>query len=268
MRLMPMLALATLAVPAIVVAQQQAAPAPAQPRPGYLAPGSFDILKILAPAPTPGTPDYANDRKVFAAMKKWKGTPRWDMATADVPTDTASMLKDFSCSVGIALTPQLAPRTAAVLIKAGNDTNNASVAAKNHYQRLRPFQVDKVPAGDTCQAPDSLNGSYDYPSGHTIKGWTWGQLLSEAVPDRAVEIMARARAYGQSRLVCRVHNASAVDGGVLTASATLAAVHASAAFRDDIAAARVELAALRADPKTPKPEGCEAEAALVAQPIY
>lgn len=261
MRLLPVLAIGALAVPAVVIGQQQ-------PRVGYLAPGSFDILKVLAPAPVKGQPEYANDRAVFAAMKKWKGTPRWDMATADIPTDMASMFKDFSCAVGIAMTPDNAPRTAAVIRKAGNDTNNASVAGKDHYQRLRPYKVDPVPEGDTCQSPKSLNDSFDYPSGHTTWGWTWGQLLAEAVPDRANEILSRARAFGQSCLVCRVHNASAVDGGMMTSAATLAVVRASPAYRDDIAAARVELAALRADPKTLKPERCEIEAALVAQPIF
>lgn len=258
-RLLMVTAAAALLVPAAVIGQA---------RVGYLAPGSFDIVRVLPPAPVKGQPEYANDRAVFAAMKKWVGTPRWDMATRDIPTDMASMFRNFSCAVGVALTPENAPRTAALIRKAGNDTQNSSVAAKDFYKRLRPYKVDPVPAGDTCQTPASLNDSFDYPSGHTTWGWTWGQLLAEAAPDRANEILSRARAYGQSRLVCRVHNASAVDGGFLTSSATLAAVRASPAYRDDIAAARVELAALRADPKTPKPEGCEAEAALVAQPIF
>ena len=80
-------------------------------------------------------------------------------------------------------------------------------------------------------------------------------------------IMARGRAYGESRIVCGVHNATAVEAGRMTSASTLAAVHAQAAFQADLALARAELAALRADPATPRPENCPAEAALVAQPI-
>jgi hypothetical protein len=53
----------------------------------------------------------------------------------------------------------------------------------------------------------------------------------------------------------------------MTSASTLAAVHAQAAFQADLALARAELTALRADPATSKPENCAAEAALVSQPI-
>jgi acid phosphatase (class A) len=53
----------------------------------------------------------------------------------------------------------------------------------------------------------------------------------------------------------------------MTAAATIAAVHAQPAFSIDLAAARAELTALRADPATPKPANCAAEMALIDQPI-
>ena len=245
-----------LLVPAAVIGQTQL---------GYLPAGAIDVIKILPPPPAKGDATYSRDRAAFKQTRKWIGTPRWDMATADVRTDMASTMKDFSCSVGVALTPENAPRIATVMRKTGIDERAQSVAAKNAFARLRPYQIDK---GKTCQNPEELKDSFDYPSGHTIWGWTWGQLLAEMAPDRATQVLARARSFGESRIVCGVHNVSAVDAGRLASSATLAAIHAQPAFRDDIAAARVELAALRDDPKSPKPEGCDAEAALVATPIY
>ncbi len=92
--------------------------------------------------------------------------------------------------------------------------------------------------------------------------------MAELAPDRATPVLARARAYGESRLVCGVHNQSAVVGGQITAASTLAAVHAVPAFQADLAAAREELARVRSDPATPRPQGCAAEGALVAQSIY
>ena len=48
-------------------------------------------------------------------------------------------------------------------------------------------------------------------------------ILAELEPDRASDILVRARAYGESRVVCGVHNASAVEGGRIIAAAMVAA---------------------------------------------
>lgn len=245
------------ALPQIVIGAQQA-------RSGYLPSGVLDIIQVLSPAPQKGDARYEEDRAVFKATRHWLGTPRGDLATRDVQTKPAAMAADFSCALDVVLTPQNAPLTMAVIAKAGVDTGSQSGAAKNFFKRLRPYQIDE---GATCQPPKELEGSYDYPSGHTTWGWTWALLLTELAPDRATPIMARGRAYGESRLVCGVHNASAVEAGRTTASATLAAVHAQQAFLDDMAKARAELTALRSDPARAKPQGCAAEAELVALPI-
>lgn len=244
------------AVPALLYGQQ--------PRAGYLPSGTIDITHVLPPAPQKGDARYAADRAIFKATRHWLGTPRGELATRDVNTGVPYMLSAFSCSVGVTLTEQNAPATVKLIRKTGIDTQSQSGAAKDYFKRLRPFQIDK---GATCQAPEELKGSFDYPSGHTTWAWTWASLLSELVPDRATMIMARGRAYGESRIVCGVHNATAVEAGRMTSASTLAAVHAQAAFQADLALARAEMTALRADPATPKPENCAAEAALVSQPI-
>ncbi|RTL22546.1 MAG: phosphatase PAP2 family protein, partial [Sphingomonadaceae bacterium] len=66
---------------------------------------------------------------------------------------------------------------------------------------------------------------------------------------------------------CGAHNESAVEGGMLSASATMALVRTKPAFQQDLAAARAEIDRLRADPATPRPQGCAAEEALVAQRV-
>ena len=243
------------------------APAFAQtkaPQP-YLAPGSLDILQSLAPAPVKGDARYAADRKIFKQTRKLVGTPRYALATHDVDYTLPTMMGNFSCAAGIVLSPTTAPKLALVMARAGRDTQVTSGTGKDFYKRLRPFQIDK---GKTCQPGDELKGSFDYPSGHTTWGWTWGTLLSELLPDRATAIESRARAYGESRIICGVHNASAVEAGRNTATATLAVVHASPEFQADLAAARAELAALKATAAPPDPAACGAEAALTSQRPY
>jgi hypothetical protein len=42
-------------------------------------------------------------------------------------------------------------------------------------------------------------------------------LLARLVPDRAGDVLARGRNFAESRVVCGVHNLSAVGSGLLTA---------------------------------------------------
>lgn len=174
------------------------------------------------------------------------------------------MMRDYSCAVGISLAPEIAPRTAALVRRAAFYTARGTGIAKDFYKRERPFRYD---SGPTCQQQQELAGSYDYPFGHTTLGWTWAMLLTKLVPDRATPILARGRAFGESRIVCGVHNLSAVEAGRLSATVTLAAVEQTSDFQTDLAAAKTEIAGLRADPATPRPDAsqCRQEAQLVAQ---
>ncbi|OMJ31769.1 phosphatidic acid phosphatase [Sphingomonas sp. Sph1(2015)] len=244
----------------------------AQPREGdepshYLPATGFDLLAVLPPAPRPDDARGKADRAIFRQTRRFVGSPRWTMATNDVKLGEADMARDFSCALGIALTPQNAPATMRLIDGAGSDTARGSGIAKNHYKRQRPYLIDR---GPTCQPASELKGSYDYPSGHTTAGWTWAMLLAEIAPDRAESILARGRAFGESRIVCGVHNASAVEAGRLSATVTLTAVSQNPAFQHDLAAARAEVDALRRNPATPRPDPalCQREAALVAQPIF
>ncbi len=222
---------------------------------------------ILPPQPTPGTDRYAADRAIFKATRTLEGTPRWALAQNDNQLTTADLEKDFSCALGARVTPANAPKLSLLLTRAARDSKRVMDDAKAAFTRDRPFKIDP---GNICIAhTDSLDNSYDYPSGHTTLSWMVGLILSELAPDRATEILTRARAYGESRVVCGVHNASAIEAGRTTGAATAAAVNGSAAFRADLDAARAELAALRANPANAVDAGqCKAEANLIAKTPY
>jgi acid phosphatase (class A) len=92
-------------------------------------------------------------------------------------------------------------------------------------------------------------------------------MLSQLAPDTAVDLLARARAFGQSRVVCGVHNLSAVEAGWMTATAVFAMQMSSPEFRKDLDAARTEFASLRAAAKA-KPAGCEVESRTLSNNPY
>jgi len=233
--------------------------------PGFLDGGYFDLIDIIPPAPIKDDPRGIADRAIFKLTRKLKGTARWDMAVADVPGDTASMMRDFSCATQVGMTPQKAPKTAALLEKASRDAVRETNQVKDFYRRQRPFLIDE---GEICEPLAGFGpNSFDYPSGHATRGWTWALILGEILHERAAPIMARGRAFGESRIVCGAHNASAIEAGRLAASATLDVVRTERSYQLAVDAARVELIALRKASVPPSAQACAAEEALVSQPI-
>ena len=227
---------------------------------GYLLPGAIDATAVVSPAPKKGDERYQLDRKIFRETRKLRGTPRWALATSDVKLAPTDLMRDFSCAAGKSLTPETAPKLNRLMMRVLVDGQTINEAVKNRYRRLRPFQIDK---GEICQPKSELVTSFDYPSGHTVWGWSWAYVLTQLLPERATPILARGRAYGESRMICGAHNASAVDAGARVAAATVAALNGSAAFRADMDAARTELAAL---PATDARE-CRAETDLIERPF-
>jgi acid phosphatase (class A) len=230
----------------------------------YLTPEDLDTYKILPPAPVPGTTRYETDRTIYLQTRKLEGTPRWDMAKAD--DSIFGIIKGMTCPLGVELTAQNAPKTYMLLNRVGRDVSATTNRPKDIYQRKRPYLIDE---GNICIAKsDALAKSPDYPSGHNTWAWTVGLLLTEIAPDRATPIMSRARAYGESRLVCGVHNLNSVYMGWVNGSMTVAALHGKEAFRKDLEEVRKEVAAVRKAAPAPDAAKCAAEAEIVAQSPY
>jgi acid phosphatase (class A) len=230
---------------------------------GYLTPGTVDLIAVLPAAPVKGDIRYKTDRKVYRALGRQIGSPRWNLALNDVGSSVPEVMKDFSCAAGVTLSPEATPATFKLLANANADTSRENNVAKDHYKRLRPFLIDK---GEICDKAKDIAASYDYPSGHSTRGWTFGLVLAELLPDRATPILVRARSYGESRLICRVHNMTAVEAGRTGATITVSFIRATPAYQADLAAARDELAKARSAP-APATETCSTEQALTAQSV-
>jgi acid phosphatase (class A) len=251
----------TLAVPALILVLTVAGASAAKPGDAsYLTDqGAPDMVRILPPPPPPGGPEDQADKQIFTATRALEGTPRWQLAISDA--DEGAILADLSCAAGVTLSAQATPHLAALIDKMRPDVSRGGNAPKTYYLRPRPF----FSLPDAICTPRGDNISADYPSGHASWGWAVGLVLAELDPDRATEILTRARAFGESRVVCGVHNASSVEASRTVASSVVAALHGSADFRADMDAARAELASLRAAAgPAPAPAACAVESDLTA----
>ena len=229
---------------------------------GYLAGHEPDAVLVIPQAPAAGSARDKADRAIFKATRALKDTPRWTLAQNDVKLSTPDFYRDFSCAVGVILTEASLPALTAILDKTDPDIEAAYSPAKARYRRKRPYLRDQGPI--CVPRSGALDKSYDYPSGHASFAWATGLIIAETAPDRAGPILQRARAFGESRAVCGVHSASAVEEARTAASTVVAALDADAAFQADIVKARAEMTALRASPGAARPRACEAEQALTA----
>ena len=237
----------------------------AQEAQGYLDKASTpNSLKLLPPPPAAGTPAMALDEAVSQQALAMQGGARFAQATQDalyLPTSA----EQFACAAGIPIDAETTPALYRLLERAQSDIAEANAPAKAKYHRPRPFVSNRQP---TCTPADEANLRQNgaYPSGHSALGWGWALILSEADPAHADAILARGRSYGESRLVCNVHWQSDVVAGRHVAAATVARLHDSEAFRDDLEAARDEITDAHA--RRLKPGGnCVAQAqALKTRP--
>lgn len=219
---------------------------------GYLDESGLPDLTLVLPAPPePGSPRAEADRAIFEQSRSLKDTPRWALATADV---TGSSFDHFACALGVRLTPQQAPALNDLLDRAGRD-RSVVVDAKRHYQTERPWVGNDLPI---CEPrTEHLAGNGDYPSGHAAHGQHVAMILAAIAPDRSTQLLARGRAFGESRWVCGSHSQSAAEAGTMAGSVIFAAELNAPDFRADLERTRTELAALRAA-ATGTPEGCPA----------
>ena len=213
--------------------------------PGYLAPGqAADMYRVLPAPPAAGSGAEADDRRAFAATRALEGSPRWTMAQSDVEQTPEAAFLDFACSLGVILDDGSAPTLQKILDRLRADARQFVDPPKDKWARPRPYLGQP---GNICvEKTEALAKSASYPSGHSTLSWAWGLILAELAPDRATDILSRARAYSESRVVCGVHYPSDISAGRLNGSALFAALQSNAEFRADMEKARAELAAARA----------------------
>jgi acid phosphatase (class A) len=226
---------------------------------GYLKPESLpNSLMLLPPPPAAGSAALALDEELSMKSLDLRGTPRWELAIEDANLMFPEAANTFSCALGIPITENDTPHLYILLRRTLADAGLSTYPAKNHYQRTRPFVLNKKP---TCTPEEEAHLKKDgsYPSGHTALGWAWALILSEIAPDLADAILARGRAFGESRMICNVHWHSDVVEGRFMGAAAVARLHADPNFRAELDAAKAELASVRAKGLKPTRD-CQAEA--------
>lgn len=230
-------------------------------QPPYLSPAALgDTLVLFPPPPAAGSAALARDEAGARDAFALRSSPRFALAARDADLASPDATGALSCAAGVRIGPQSTPLLDRMLRRLVVDFGMSTGAAKDHYARPRPFMVNNQP---TCTPQDEpfLRKNGAYPSGHSAAGFGWALVLAELMPERAAGIVARGRAFGDSRRVCNVHWTSDVEEGRIAAAAVFARLQTDPSFRTDLDAVRAELAGVKAKPDA---AACANEAAALA----
>jgi acid phosphatase (class A) len=202
--------------------------------------GADLTFHVLAGPPVAGS--KADQDDVAGILRRQTETSEARWRTAE---DDADRLYDrFSEAFGGKLDRQERPFTIRLLNRLERTVGKPTFAAKDLYQRARPYQRMKLTrVCGKSSAPDAdpdVAKRTSYPSGHSAYGWTAALVLADLAPDRAEAVLGRGMDYGESRLVCGVHFPSDVEAGRLIAMAVYERARATAAFKADFACAKAE----------------------------
>lgn len=124
--------------------------------------------------------------------------------------------------------------------KAEDDERRFVRAAKHHFLRLRPYEVEVR----IRPCIDDVSGDLSYPSGHATYGYLMAYLLADMVPERRAQLIARAETFARQRAVCGVHFPSDLEAGRKGAQWLAQRLFASPEYRAAAEPARRELRAI------------------------
>lgn len=232
----------------------------------YPVPAAFDSTRLLAPPPSDGEAQV-RDIEAVRSAERTRTAEQSAMAEASSTVDVFL----FSSVLGPAFTAERLPTTAAFFSRVYRSSLPYLQAAKDCWNRERPFVADPTlkplersfastrlrsapapvqaassPPGDSpCTAPAAATlYSPSYPSGHATVGALMAILLAEMVPERRGALFSRGWEYGDARVISGVHFPSDVEAGRILGSLLAGLMLQDARFRADLGAARAELRAL------------------------
>lgn len=197
----------------------------------YLTTNSFDSLSLLPPPPGRGSAeevaDLATVRAVFNA--------RTDAEKTRAMKDSGLAFSLFQPAVGPVFELHNLPKTQALLESVKKDIGAVIDAPKNHFKRLRPYQIDdQLILGQ----PEP---SFGYPSGHSTRGTVYSLVIAELFPEKKDAILAIGRDIGWDRVLIGKHFATDIYAGRVLGYAIVRELRSSTLFQHDLEQAMAEI---------------------------
>jgi len=239
-RMLPILAL----VAAAALISPAGAADPAAAAPGrhkvmqILTPEQIDPALLLPPPYKDGSDlqkaDLARVEQVYHDRSpERRAQAEWD--------DKHESVELFNTVLGPKFALAKLPRTAKVIGEVDNDQAVAANIAKRYFLRNRPWAID--PSLVACDYKPNAAPLTSYPSGHATLSYSTGFILAALMPEKAQAILARAKEYAFSRVVCGAHYESDIEASHVLGTELAMMLLENPAFHAQFEAAREELRA-------------------------
>lgn len=193
---------------------------------------TIDLLTLLKPPPAN---DSAQTRTELGEVLTIQVTRTPDMEAA-AQADAVENIWRFANVMGPNFKAESLPVFSAFFDRVVETEGAVVDPAKDSWKRPRPHQYSPL-----VKPVVKISNSGAYPSGHTTVGTLMGIVLSNMVPEKRAEIMARAWAYGENRIIGGIHFRADVEAGRIAGSVIAARIMEQPEFQTEFAAAKAEL---------------------------
>ncbi len=233
---------AALAACALVAACATAgAPLPSPAIRGYLDAATTDAMASGFGAPPPSPTVWAGDIHPNATRPD-----RWWLATSHAELRPPEAAQHFDCALGTRLADKPRPALTRLMNRLLVDSAAVSARARELHPRPRPIAVERTL--QPCQRIDAATrDTPSWPAVGAVAGAAYAEMFAELAPDRAEAVRFIGHELGSSRVVCRMNWPRDVEVGRRMGRRIYWAAHETGDLRADLEAARVEVAAARAE---------------------
>lgn len=177
------------------------------------------------------------------------GTDRWWLAIAQAELRPPEAGQHFDCVLGTRLAEQPRPALTRLMTRLLLDSVRISTVLAEQAPRRRPI-ADQPDLQPCVRMDEVTRNSPSWPASGAVAGSAYGEMFAALAPDRAEAARQRGHDIGLSRALCRVNWHADVTDGFRIGRTVYERAAAMPGFTVDLEAARVEVAAARAEALT------------------
>jgi acid phosphatase (class A) len=193
-------------------------------------------ISLLVLLPPPATNDSVQTKTELGEILAIQVTRTPDMESRAAADATENIWRFADVINSAKFTAEALPKFAAFFDRVVETEGDVVDPAKDVWKRPRPHLYS-----DLVKPVVPLSKSGAYPSGHATVGTLMGIVLSNMLPEKRAQIMARAWEYGHNRLVGGIHFASDIEMGRIAGTVIAQTISTHPDFKTEFEAAKAEL---------------------------
>jgi acid phosphatase (class A) len=198
---------------------------------------SAQVQALVGSIPNAPTPGSQIDRDDLAGVLKAQAE-RTPAQAAQVLAEEHFSPMLFQPELGSDFSKKGEPEIYSLIEEAARQAGGVITAAKNKWQRPRPFRAHSEV--HPVYEADGLS----YPSGHSTAAYTLAVLLGAIFPDKKDALLQQAAEIAENRVIGGVHYPSDIAAGKELGQAVAEAILANPDFQKRLAAAKAQTPAM------------------------